>query len=463
MRASGRSYLFYGFVVVKRSLNIFIFIIIGHLFSCTEGQVVRSSLSAEDDLNNRPPIFSELTFGPEFEFDLPSELHEQRSEISKDWVANAYQRIKKSAADLSNASMPRDDGVIFDMGKDREFKRHFSSVVFYKPDASNNIFDLEHFRVSLVPKPSDTLFLEPIIIKYTKDDVLFEVQVSPLNMRQLNEIEPFIDRFVFESLKDAGLVIPKNGGGHIHIGMKGLTKALDEDLTRVNKTLYNFVSILLSSDDFVKTFMRPHPIFAVLPSMVSPFGRELFNKNLASWYIDFSPWQISDESLFRGYLDDLFREVSLVDYFYDLTSIQGVGKLMHFEDFSQVMVDRNAFSVPPKMFTSLYAAIRYRYHHNTLEIRALASQRKMSDFIGAARFFGGLLTGSSYLTPKLAAFKIEDDGSFLALKPNNIGINARRQALQLFDIAGINDKNEILKIITAMHPGLSICSTAQTK
>jgi hypothetical protein len=443
--------------MLKAKLGFYVFFSLLASVACSERLKEQSSQAKISDVSQRPNVFEDLTFGPEFEFDIPAERVEQRAEVAADRILAAYHMVRSSAKKFSDEITLLENGFVFDMARYSGFKEHFSKVTFTKETAQVSKFSTEYFRLSLVPKEGDPLFSDPVLIKYTKDDVLFEVHLSPLKLKQLKAVEPLVDLFVFESLTRSGLVIPKSGGGHIHIGVKGLVDSLSGDLTLTNKALYNFVTSLYTSDDFVKTFMRPHEVYAVMPSMVSPYGRQLVDQSLQAWFKEFSPLAIDDYTAYRMWLDDVFQDVTLVNYLHDVTADRAQGAFHNFNKFDDIIADRKAWNATPKTFLLMYSALRYRYHHDTLEIRALASQRKMSDFIFAARFFGGLLTGSSYMEPQLVATSLSKGEIYSHVLPNSVSEKAQTQAYKLLDIAGITDKEERIRTLLSIQPRLGIC------
>ena len=447
-----------GDAVLKAKLSFYIVLSLLALFACSDRLQKQSSQAKISDVSQRPNVFDDLTFGPEFEFDIPTHDVERRAEVAADRILAAYHTVRSSAKKFSDNMTLLENGFVFDMARFSGFKEHFSKVIFTKEEAQVSKFSTEYFRLSLVPKEGDPLFLDPVLIKYTKDDVLFEVHLSPLKLKQLKAVEPLVDLFVFESLTQAGLVVPRSGGGHIHIGLKGLVDSLSGDLALTNKTLFNFVTSLYTSDDFVKTFMRPHEVYAVMPSMVSAYGRQLVDQSLQAWLKDFSQLEIDDYSAFRMWLDDVFQDVTLANYLDDITADRAQGAYHNFNKFDDIIADRKAWNAPPRTFLVMYSALRYRYHHDTLEIRALASQRKMADFISAARFFGGLLTGSSTMEPQLAATSLPAGETYSHMLPNSISEKAKIQAYKLFDIAGISDKEEKIRTLLSLQPLIGICN-----
>ena len=240
-------------------------------------------------------------------------------------------------------------------------------------------------------------------IKFERDDVLFEVKVSPLTMKGMSFLTPFVEHYTFHFMASLGLSPPPHGGGHMHIGLQSLSRLGHSPFDRL-KTLYNFHALLFNHPHFFRSMMRWEKNFAIFPYMTSKeHGIPLMKKEMVNWQLDIM--ELENKTIdHAGYLslERRMENVNLEGYFDDYNGFHDEnGEYHYFESLDQMIEDSRQFMVAPEGDLSLYPAIRYHSGYRTLELRALRAQTSYTAFKSQALFFA-LLMGKASRLPMLS-------------------------------------------------------------
>lgn len=407
-------------------------------------------------------LLNSITFGPEFEFDFPSNLDPEKIDKAGQIIA-VHRGLREKLKSKSARFEVLENGFSF-IPKDSEpLSQFFEKVSYTKESDLTAVVKREHFRIGLMPKAGNKLFDDPVWVRFTRDDVLFEVLLSPMRIYQLEKLTPIINDLVFDSMREAGLVVPKTGGGHIHIGIDAVEKFHD-NIPQLDRTLFEFIKLLLfESDEFVRYFLRPQRNFAILPAMTSDFGRSSAVDMLHQWRRVENLDEIvgTNKLNYRNWFSEKVEEVTLHKYLDELRfGALSDEPFVYFQSDEKRRLDMKSFAIKPQSDLGLYPAIRYQYNYNTLELRHLSAQRQMEDFIHQARFFGGILASLS-IDPSMDAKKVlSPDFSlqkFGPLYPVAMSDLAKSQAINLFQWAKIEGKEKRLAILRSMQPRLNPC------
>ena len=422
--------------------------------------VTRGDREADTNINDAfARRLDEITFGPEFEFDYASNSHDQNS---TDKVLEIHSSLREKLMSKAPIYDVLENGFMFHLPDTSPEAKFFARMSYTKESSMQAVIKREHFRITLYPRVGDSLFNEPVVISFTRDDVLFEVQLSPLRLSQLQKVEKIVEDLVFDTMRTAGLAPPRNGGGHIHIGLDSVRK-FHENLSALDRTIFEYVKLILfESSEYARHFLRPHPNFAIFPAMASELGRSVAYDAMDGWYkVDASDNFGGDEAFYKAWLSERIDEVSLSKFFDELRfGSEPEEPLRFFKSNDQRLLNMKRFAIKPHQDAGFYPAIRHHFDYNTLELRFLPAQKKMSDFIDTARFFGGILVSISQnqaLTKKALDKDIAVQ-AFLQLGPTFISDEGKEQAFKLFNLADIESKEDRLRTIQAMMPRVLKCT-----
>lgn len=352
-------------------------------------------------------LAADITLGPEFEFDHPlgKASYDNSQAISS--LLAVYSALRSRLAGLSNETSLDGSAQVFRFRPEIVSQTGIGSASlaidpgFVRAQIADNFHvlgTLTYYRLILVPDEANQLIKNPITISYTKDDVLFEVNISPLNTKQYKKISALFDLLIFDAMNSTGLIVPASGGGHIHMGLDSLAKIMDQNLKKVAVAVYNYLKIMYESDRFVQAFLRPDENYAITPSMASDLGRKVLKEEFDSLLDEIKDMDISEASSSRWFADRM-DQVTMYDFFDEIANGDGLDELRYFADWESAANNREYFTIYPKDDVGVYGAFRYNSINNTLETRALKSQKSMAEFIAISEFLTRLFVGSSFVEP----------------------------------------------------------------
>lgn len=420
-----------------------------------------SHLHALDEID-RFQLHEGIKVGPEFEFDVPNKSESYNSIEALHYIGKVKQDIISRLGQISIHTQAQMSQILFEFAPQFAEETGFDRAIFRMDGGENRLMavadlryvgKVDYFSVELFPANSNNQFKSPFAISYTKDDVLFEVKVSPLTINQLDYSQRVLDFFIFESMRDSGLIVPPNGGGHLHLGLDSLFQAFDNDYKLASTAIYNFLRVIYESDRFVHSFMRPHENFAILPSMVSDVGRHAVDNAFSKWKSSIENFPSLSRSQYLSWLDNHLQDATLLHFLDEVQNHKTFTELTYFfdEDFGEN--DRSHFRVKPDSDSALYPGIRFNRRIRTLEIRALSSQNNINEFLEISRFFTRFLVGASYL--ELEDLTLKSEAIYYGEKVPLSYV--RDEFSNLMAISGYgNSSEEVTKFLRAIHPKVEI-------
>jgi hypothetical protein len=258
------------------------------------------------------------------------------------------------------------------------------------------------YSLSLFPTKENVVIVKPVVISYTSKAALFEIKVSALNTKQIEKIGELLEAFIFESTKYVGLVPPELGSGRIHMGLDSFKEVMQDDLKKVTVGLYNYLKSMYENDRFMQVFMRPDSTHAITPSMVSDEGRRAVTREFNQWLQEIQNRRnFSDLKWFEDWLAKRMDAVTMADYLNEITNgefHEGWDSFKYYRDWDSAKSDFNSFRLKPEG-DRMVGAFGFNATTNTLETRALKSQKSIYEFIRVSEFLTRLLVGSSKVAP----------------------------------------------------------------
>jgi hypothetical protein len=406
-------------------------------------------------------LAADITLGPEFEFDHPlgKSSYDNTQAISS--LLAVYSALRNRLGGLSNQTSLDGSAEVFRFRSDIVSQTGIGSASlvidsgFVRAQIADNFHalgTLTYYRLTLVPDEANQLIKNPITISYTKDDVLFEVNISPLNTKQYKKISALFDLLIFETMRSTRLIVPDSGGGHIHMGLDSLAKTMDQNLKKVAVAVYNYLKIMYESDRFVQAFLRPDENYAITPSMASDLGRQVLKNEFDSLLDQIKHIDISEASSSRWFADSMHR-VTMYDFFDEITNGDGLDEFRYFGDWESAANNREYFTIYPGD-DDVHGAFRYNSFNNTLETRALKSQKSMAEFIAVSEFLTRLLVGSSFVEPT-PLILVDEIPSY---KTSVTTVHINQQFIDLLNRAhySLSDNKQLIRrLMGALKPNIN--------
>lgn len=398
-----------------------------------------------------------IKIGPEFEFE-PSTQSVNSYQEQRNYVDSVRQLLEMRLSAFSYSFLPQQS-----QGSTRFFLRsdiypgvHYQYVDFHVHNFTSNgiedglrfpIVKMPYYSLSFYPKDDLDQALPEIHISYTRDDVLFEVHVRPLTTSEYRLSSPILEQFIFATMREAGLQPPKNGGGHLHLGLQGLEQAFSGNKSIFHRAIFNFMVVMLSSGEFVGRFMRPHRNFAIHPSSTTVKGVDLSRRALHNWRseVEGEKWRQSPD--IKDWLLNHFNEVTLLNFLSEIDLADDLASFQYFSNQGQAASEGGRFMIEPNKSQMLYPAFRYNDDLHTIEIRALRSQKSIYEFVVLGEFFTQLIAGSSHVPLQYEDVSLVNSGVLGEIPANRLV----RQTLKLFELAHIRTHEKRRTIIGAFQ------------
>lgn len=370
------------------------------LGSCGEGSDQSSNSDSQISPNwVHSPKHRSLQFGPEFEFSKTNHFQEAaplRSVVFSRAIHQfAHHLGINQASNFPKVWLESDVAMTNQAFKNAiEFKGELPFVTL--PDTWPNDIEsvyidtagLNGTHAELISNPPNIQFFtdagDILRLSYGADDVFMEAHINPLTIDQSTHYAPMIDDLIFDLQSSTPIVVPQNGGGHIHIDLSRLIQYPDpNDLNAGLLLLRNFFVDFYANSEFITYGLRADPTWALPLGMTSKGQHDLFMRRIQK--IDSIIANRSFESIEEAveFVTTEFRRLNLL---IPITAIQT-------GDFSGLKFRPSIDIAKP--------ALRIAKDLKTLEIRALHAQQSYQEYIDFTKLFRGRIRYLSRLDKPL--------------------------------------------------------------
>lgn len=404
-----------------------------------------------------------ILFGPEFEFDLEAGASGRQSQSGKEGIGKFHEQLLQllQKAELESSEVSRNgESKVFHFKKNAsppftDLKLATLTLGIYASNPTNQD-EVEQIRPTRLQL--ETWEGKGYTVTYATDDVLFEVQISPLTLEEVRRHRPLFEAVIFQSMKGAGLVPPVDGGGHIHIGVDSLVEHFGSRVAALY-SLRQFIVDLYNHPHILTRIMRSEKNFAINPWMTDTLGRgyDIVQDGIKRLdaMIAKLPQATSAQSLSEAQIDQLreaMSDVTLTGYLDEIDHGRYYDDLHYFDSLKEVDETYDQFLIKPDD-RNLYPALRYSERYNTLEIRSLRAQRNFSEFYVLATLFSLKLEQNLSIAQPLELLSLEQSPLRLGFHSAKIKDEIRRY----FEPLKITKKDLSFMVRSLTQEELPIC------